>query len=68
MRWAGYVARTGESRGAYRILEWKPEGKRPLGRPRCGWKDNIQIELRAVGWGELNGLILSRIGTGGALL
>jgi hypothetical protein len=41
MRWIGHVARMGEKRNAYRILEGKPEGKRRLGRPRCRWKDNI---------------------------
>jgi hypothetical protein len=41
MRWAGHVARMGEKRNAYRILVGKPEGKRPLGRPRRRWEDNI---------------------------
>jgi hypothetical protein len=41
MRWAGHVARMGEKRNAYRLLVGKPEGKRPLGRPRCRWVDNI---------------------------
>jgi hypothetical protein len=45
MRWAGYVARTGEERNAYRILEEEPVGKRPLGRPRRSWVDNIKIDL-----------------------
>jgi hypothetical protein len=45
MRWAGYVARMGESRGVYRVLVGKPEGKRPLGRPRCRWEDNIKTDL-----------------------
>jgi hypothetical protein len=49
MRWAGHVARMGEKRNAYRILMGKPEGKRPLGRPRCRWVDNIKIDLREVG-------------------
>ena len=42
MRWAGYVARMGEERGVYRVLVEKPEGKRPLGRPRRRWVDNIR--------------------------
>jgi hypothetical protein len=42
MRWVGHVARMGEKRNAYRILVGKPEGKRPLGRPRCRWVDNIK--------------------------
>jgi hypothetical protein len=46
MRWAGHVARMGEGRGAYRILAGRPEGKRPLRRPRCRWKDNIKMDLR----------------------
>ena len=41
MRWAGYVARMGERRGVYRLVVGKPEGKRPPGRPRCRWEDNI---------------------------
>jgi hypothetical protein len=45
MRWAGYVARKGEKRNACRILVGKPEGKRPLGRPRCKWVDNINMNL-----------------------
>jgi hypothetical protein len=44
MRWTGHVARMGETRNAYRILVGKPEGKRPLGRPRCRWEDNIKID------------------------
>jgi hypothetical protein len=50
MRWAGHVARMGEKRNAYRILVGKPEGKRPLGRPRRRWADNIKIDLREIGW------------------
>jgi hypothetical protein len=50
MRWAGHVARMGETRNAYRILVGKPEGKRPLGRPRRRWVDNIKIDLREIGW------------------
>jgi hypothetical protein len=46
MRWAGYVARREEKRNAYRMLVGKPEGKRPLGRPRHRWVDNIKIDLR----------------------
>jgi hypothetical protein len=48
MKWAGRVARMGERRNACRILG-KPEGKRPLGRPRCTWVDNIKIDLREIG-------------------
>jgi len=48
MRWAGHVARVGESRGVYRVLVGKPEGKRPLGRPRPRWEDNIKMDLQEV--------------------
>jgi len=52
MRWAGHVARMGERRGVYRVLVGKHEGKRPLGRPRRRWGDNIRIDLQEVGcWG-----------------
>jgi hypothetical protein len=50
MRWTGHVARMGEKRGANRILVGRPEGRRPLGRPRCRWEDNIKIDLQDVGW------------------
>jgi hypothetical protein len=43
MRWSGHVARIGESRVVYRVLVEKPEGKIPLGRPRCRWEDNIKM-------------------------
>jgi len=46
MRWAGHVARMGERRGAYRVFVGKPEGKRPLGRPRHRWEDNIKMDLQ----------------------
>jgi len=50
MRWVGgYVARKGERRGVYRVLVGKPEGKRPLGRPRYRWEDNIKMDLQEVG-------------------
>jgi hypothetical protein len=49
MRWAGHVARIGEKMNAYRILVGKPEGKRPLGRPRRRWVYNIKMDLREVG-------------------
>jgi len=51
MRWAGHVARMGEGRVVHRVLVGKPEGKRPLGRLRPRWEDNIKIDLREVGWG-----------------
>ena len=46
-----YVARMGEGRGVHRVLVRKPEGKRPLGRPRLRWEDNIQMDLQEVGRG-----------------
>jgi hypothetical protein len=49
MRWAGHVARMGEGRGAYRVLVGRPEGERPLGRPRRRWEDNIKMDLREIG-------------------
>jgi hypothetical protein len=49
---AGNVARMGASRCAYRTLVEKPEGKRPLGRPRLRWDDDIKVDLRDVGWGH----------------
>jgi hypothetical protein len=51
MRWAGHVAQTGEKRNAYRLLVGKPEGKKPLGRPRHRWVDNIKMELLEAGLG-----------------
>jgi hypothetical protein len=52
MRWARYVARIGDSRGVYRVLVGKPEGKKPLGRLRGRWEDNIKMDLQKVGWWE----------------
>ena len=49
MRWAGHVARMDEERGVYRVLVGKPEGRRPLGRPRRRWVDNIRMDLQEVG-------------------
>jgi hypothetical protein len=48
LRWAGHVARMGEGRVVYRVLVGKPEGKRPLGRPRRRWEDNIKMDLREI--------------------
>ena len=59
MRWAGHVAHMGDGRGVHRVLVGKPDGKRPLGRPRRRWEDNIKMDLREVGgggdWMELAG-------------
>ena len=51
MRWVGHVVRMGEGRGVHRVLVGKPEGKRPLGRPRRRWEDNIKMDLQEVGGG-----------------
>jgi hypothetical protein len=48
LRWAGHMACMGKRRGVYRVLVGKPEGNRPLGRPRRGWKDNIKLDLREI--------------------
>ena len=67
MRWAGHVARMGEGRGVHRVLVGKREGKRPLGRPRRRWEDNLRWIFRKwegveIGWSWF------RIGTGGGHL
>jgi hypothetical protein len=54
MRWAGHVARIGEKRNAYRLLVGKPEGRKPLGRQRRRWLDNIRMDLVEVGWGDVD--------------
>ena len=53
MRWAGHVAHMGERRGICRILVGKPQGKRPLGRPRHRWEDSIKMDLQKVGCGAI---------------
>jgi hypothetical protein len=59
----------GERRGAYRALVGKPEGRRPLGRPRHRWEYNIKMDLREVGWGGMDWINLAQDrGTGGELL
>jgi hypothetical protein len=68
MRWAGHVASMGEVIDAYNILVGKPEGRRPLGRSRRRWEDNIKMDLREIGFGVWIGLIWLGIGTGGKLL
>ena len=54
MRWAGHVACMGGKRGIHRVLVGKPEGKRPLGRPRLRWKENIKMDLQEVGCGGMD--------------
>jgi hypothetical protein len=60
MRWMGYVARMGEKRNAYRLLLGKPEGKRPLGRSRRRWVDNIRMDLGEMGWGDVDWIGLAK--------
>jgi len=60
MRWAGHVTRVGKSRGVYRVLVRKPAGKRPLGRPRCRWEDNIKMDLQEVGCGGIDWIKLDQ--------
>jgi hypothetical protein len=60
MRWAEHVARMGEKRNAYRLLAGKPEGRRPLGRQRRRWVDNIRMDLVEVGWGHVDWIDLAQ--------
>jgi hypothetical protein len=60
MRWAGHVASMGEGRGVYRVLFGKLEVKRPLGRPRRRWEDNIKIDLMEIGIDGANWIQLSQ--------
>jgi hypothetical protein len=60
VRWAGHVARMRKKRNAYRILVGKPEGKRPLGRSRRRWEDNIKMDLRETGWGGMDWIDLAQ--------
>jgi len=60
MRWAGHVARMGDRRCVYRILVGKPEVKRPLGRPRRRWEDNIKMDLQKVGCGGMDWIELAQ--------
>jgi len=60
MRWAGHVAHMGEERGVYRVLLGKLEGRRPLGRLRRRWVDNIRMDLQEVGCGYMDGIGLAQ--------
>ena len=60
MRWAGHVAGMGEKSGLYRVLVGKPEGRRPLGRPRRRWEDNIKMDLQEVGYGVMDWIELAQ--------
>jgi hypothetical protein len=68
MRWVGHAARMGEGRNLYRVLVGKPEGKRPLGRPRRRWEDGIKRDLREIDWEVWSGFSWLGIGTVGGLL
>jgi hypothetical protein len=60
IRWAGHVARVEEERNVCRVLMGKPEGKRPLGRPRRRWEDGIRMDLREIGWGSVEWIQLAQ--------
>ena len=60
MRWAVHVAHMDERRGVYRVLVGKPEGKRPLGRPRRRWENNIKMDLQEVGCGGMDWIKLAQ--------
>jgi hypothetical protein len=68
LRWAGHVARIGGGRNVYRVLMGKPEGKRPVERPRRRWEDGIKFDLREIGWGAWSGFTWLGIGIVGGLL
>jgi hypothetical protein len=60
MRWAEHVARIRKKGNAYRILVRNPDGKRPLGRPRRRWEDNIRMDIREIGWGDVEWINLDQ--------
>ena len=60
MKWAEHVARMGDKTGMYTVLVRKPEGKRPLGRPRRRWEDNIEMDLQEVGCGGMDWIELAQ--------
>ena len=60
IRWAGHVARMGEERGVHKVLVWKPEGRRPLGRPKRRCVDNIRMDLQQVGCGYMDWIGLAQ--------
>jgi hypothetical protein len=60
MRWAGHAGRLGEGRGVYRVLVGRPEGKKPLGRPRRRWEHNIKMDLREIGIDGANWIQLAQ--------
>jgi hypothetical protein len=60
MKWAGHMARVGDVRGVYRVLVGRPKGKRPLGRPRRRWEDNIKLDVREIGIDAANWIRLAQ--------
>jgi hypothetical protein len=60
IRWTGYGARIGAKRNSYRILVGKPEGKKPLGRPRSKWMDSVKMDFRETGWGGMDWIDLAQ--------
>jgi hypothetical protein len=68
MKWVVYVARMEEGRGVYRVLVGRPEGKRPVGKPRRRWEDNIKMDLREIRIDVRTGFGWFRIGSSGGLL
>jgi hypothetical protein len=68
MRWVGHVARIGEGRDVHRVLVGRPEGKRPLGRPRRRWEDNIKMNIRDIGIDGANWIQLAQVGSSSGLL
>jgi len=61
MRWTGYVTRMGEEKKMYRVLVGRPEGRRPLGRPRRRWVDNIKMDLQEGGCGYMDWIGLTQV-------
>jgi hypothetical protein len=68
MRWAGHIARMGERRGVYRVLAGNPEGKRPLGRPRCRWADDSKMYVQEVGCVGMDWIEVAQDSEGGGRL
>jgi hypothetical protein len=68
MRWAGHVASMGVVSVEYKFLVGRPEGRRTLGRPRCEWEDNIKMDIREIGFGDVDWFVGLRIGTVGVFL
>jgi hypothetical protein len=60
MRWAVHVARTAEESKVYKVLVGKPEGKRPLGKPRRRWENGIRMDLKEIGWGSVEWIHLAQ--------